>query len=143
MTPIVIVAVAEDAPQGAPEGAAENLARSLRMRDELRESGLPCAVLIESAGPDGTAADPDAAAVSCAALAAAGISSVVHVGHARAPDLVATLEGALPRVVRAGSSAAATLDDCRVRGWLPVPGEVYTPEELDAVTSRLQELGYA
>lgn len=131
MTPIVIVA------------GAEGMDQSLRVRDELRESGLRCVVLIESDGAAGNAADPDASAAACAALAAAGISSVVHAGPAGAPALLAALERALPHVMPAGPSADATLDDCRARGWLPMPGEVYTPEELDAVTSRLQELGYA
>jgi hypothetical protein len=128
MTPIVVVS------------AAAEMEPDLRVRDELRDNGLPCALLVES---DGAAADPDAAAAACGALAAAGISSVVHAGPVRAPALVAALERAVPHVVPAGPSAAATLDDCRARGWLPEPGEVYTPEELDAVTSRLQELGYA
>jgi hypothetical protein len=113
---------------------AEDIELSVRLRDQLRGREPPCVLLVEGDGV------PDDA---CAALAAAGISSVVHAGPARATSLVETLKRGLPRVVLAGPSADVTIDDCEANGWLPATGEVYTPEELAAVTARLQELGYA
>jgi predicted AlkP superfamily phosphohydrolase/phosphomutase len=109
-----------------------------RLRDELRARGVPCVVLVES---DGFAAEAPTSA--CAALAAASISTVVVADPARLPSLVADLHRNLPRVVAAQHSAEATVDDLEATGWIPARGEVYTEDELETVTARLQELGYA
>ncbi|MFD3504212.1 hypothetical protein [Streptomyces sp. NPDC058678] len=107
---------------------------SLRLRDELRSRDTPCVLLIDPA---------EAAVAACSALAQAGISTVVHSAPERVDLLLADLRQELPRVVASQPSAATTVDELETMGWLTDPGEVYTQEELETVTARLQELGYS
>lgn len=110
-----------------------------RVRDRLRERGVPCVLLAD----DGPVADDEVLRGACEALAAVGISAVIQAGPARAATLATDLARGLPRVLLAAASAADTLDDCQRRQWIPAQGESYTPDELAAVTARLQDMGYA
>lgn len=110
-----------------------------RLRDQLRDRGLPCVLLAET----GAVADDASVLAACETLASAGISAVVHADPARAASLTEELGHTLPRVLPAARSAEGTLADCQAKGWVPAQGEVYTEEELAAVTARLQDLGYA
>ncbi len=85
----------------------------------------------------------DTPAPACTALAAVGISTVVAADLARSSSLLADLHRNLPRVLAAQLSTEAVLDDLQARGWIPAQDEIYTEDELETVTARLQELGYA
>ena len=111
---------------------------SLGLRNELRARGMPCVVLVETGGPV-----TEAASAACTALASAGISTVVVADPAHSSALAADLGRELPRTLAARPSAEATLDALQDRGWIPARGEVYTEDELETVTARLRELGYA
>jgi hypothetical protein len=117
---------------------AEHIEPSLRLRDELRARGVRCVVLAESGH-----STADAPTSACTALAAAGISTLVVTDPAGPSPLLPDLRRNLPRVLAAQPSAEATVDDLQARGWIPAQGEVYTADELETVTARLRELGYA
>lgn len=117
---------------------AEDVGPSLRLRDELHAKGVSCVVLAE---PGGGAAGIQVPA--CAALVAAGIAVLLFAGPAFPPSLLDDLRRRLPRVAEARSSVEATVDDLGRRGWILTGGEVYTEDELETVTARLRELGYA
>ena len=99
-----------------------------RLRDLLHERGLPCILVVAPPGSDGTLVS------ACAALASAGISTVVQADPGGVAAVAADLQQRLPRV--------AVADDLsQVDQW--APAEAYTPDELAAVTARLQAMGYA
>lgn len=128
MTPFTVVAGAGD----------EGTAPALRLRDDLRGRDVPCVLLVElAAGP------AEVLVRACAALAAAGIATVVLAAPERAADLLTALRRELDRVAAALPSPDTTVADLRDRGWLPAEDEPYTEDELDTVTARLRDLGYA
>jgi len=117
---------------------AQDLGPSVWLRNELCARGMPCVVLVEA---DGSATE--AASSACAALAADGISTVVVVDPAHLSALAADLGRGLPRTLAAEPSPEATVDALQARGWIPAREEIYTEDELETVTARLRELGYA
>lgn len=114
---------------------ADQIESAFRLVGELRTRGVSCVVVSE---PTHLATAVPASA--CVALAAAGISTVVVGGSF---PLLEHLRASAPQVLVTREYPAATIDDLRARGWIPAEGEAYTDDELETVTARLQELGYA
>jgi hypothetical protein len=137
MTPIIVVLGSDD------------LAPAVELCQAL--STLPGVVLVV----DRDGADGATTAAACTTLAAAGLSTVVLGRPARADALARELGRSLPRVLATGPSVPAALTQLRARGWLDGDGpdrdaggdaigdDVYTDEELERVTARLRDLGYA
>jgi hypothetical protein len=108
------------------------------LRDELRARSVRCAVLAE---PD--PCDTQTLASACAALAGDGISAIVATGRTHQARLLADLERCPARVLATQSPAESIVSELEARGWIPASDEVYTDDELRAVTARLRDLGYA
>lgn len=118
--------------------SAENVESALRLGDELHARGVNCIVL---AAP--SRSDVDIPVSACAALMAAGIPVVLFAGPVFPSSLFEDLRHSLTRVTQAQPSVDVTVDDLQERGWIPAGGEVYTEAELETITARLQDLGYA